>query len=229
MAALSSGLHDRLGSVRNDISDQMENCVFSGDHLVQRTVIVQKDEKGYGLTVSGHNPVFVQSIKEDGAAARVGVQEGDRIIKVNGTLVTQANHSEVVELIKSGSYVSLTLLGKPYGPNNRLSGGIQSNSLVANHGYGAPNKVSPPFERITGPQPVDAEKQHQLNKEKIHTIKKMLDKEGRYLELRRNSFVEQPDTEDEKRKVLAHGMKFSIPNRLKFEDSFVGFEQFFQL
>ncbi|XP_076337341.1 uncharacterized protein LOC143239760 [Tachypleus tridentatus] len=37
-------------------------------------------------------------------------------------------------------------------------------------------------ERITGPQPVDARKRHQLNKGKIHTIKKMLDKEVRYLE-----------------------------------------------
>ena len=32
--------------------------------LVQRCVIVQKDEKGYGLTVSGDNPVFVQSVKD---------------------------------------------------------------------------------------------------------------------------------------------------------------------
>lgn len=32
--------------------------------MVQRCVIIQKDEKGYGLTVSGDNPVFVQSVKE---------------------------------------------------------------------------------------------------------------------------------------------------------------------
>lgn len=34
------------------------------DLMVQRCVIIQKDEKGYGLTVSGDNPVFVQSVKE---------------------------------------------------------------------------------------------------------------------------------------------------------------------
>jgi len=33
--------------------------------------------------------------------------------QVNGTLVTHFNHAEVVDLIKSGSYVALTLLGKP--------------------------------------------------------------------------------------------------------------------
>ncbi|KAF2979944.1 hypothetical protein EK904_011969, partial [Melospiza melodia maxima] len=37
----------------------------------------------------------------NGAAMRAGVQTGDRIIKVNGTLVTHSNHLEVVKLIKS--------------------------------------------------------------------------------------------------------------------------------
>ncbi|XP_015235910.1 PREDICTED: rho guanine nucleotide exchange factor 12 isoform X2 [Cyprinodon variegatus] len=83
--------------------------------LVQRCVIIQKDENGFGLTVSGDNPVFVQLVKEDGAAMRAGVQTGDRIIKVNGTLVTHSNHTEVVKLIKSGSYVALTVLGRPPG------------------------------------------------------------------------------------------------------------------
>uniref|UniRef100_A0A4W3I8J2 PDZ domain-containing protein n=1 Tax=Callorhinchus milii TaxID=7868 RepID=A0A4W3I8J2_CALMI len=53
-----------------------------GCGLVQRCVIIQRDENGFGLTVSGDNPVFVQSVKEDGAAVRAGVQQGDRIIKV---------------------------------------------------------------------------------------------------------------------------------------------------
>uniref|UniRef100_A0A665V873 Rho guanine nucleotide exchange factor 12 n=1 Tax=Echeneis naucrates TaxID=173247 RepID=A0A665V873_ECHNA len=88
---------------------------FDPTGLVQRCVIIQKDENGFGLTVSGDNPVFVQVVKEDGAAMRAGVQTGDRIIKVNGTLVTHSNHIEVVKLIKSGSYVALTVLGRPPG------------------------------------------------------------------------------------------------------------------
>ncbi|CAB1316675.1 unnamed protein product, partial [Coregonus sp. 'balchen'] len=80
---------------------------FDPTGLVQRCVIIQKDENGFGLTVSGDNPVFVQLVKEDGAAMRAGVQTGDRIIKVNGTLVTHSNHVEVVKLIK--------LLGRPPG------------------------------------------------------------------------------------------------------------------
>lgn len=88
---------------------------FDPTGLVQRCVIIQRDKNGFGLTVSGDNPVFVQLVKEDGAAMRAGVQTGDRIIKVNGTLVTHSNHIEVVKLIKSGSYVALTVLGRPPG------------------------------------------------------------------------------------------------------------------
>uniref|UniRef100_A0A8B9DQG2 Rho guanine nucleotide exchange factor 11 n=1 Tax=Anser cygnoides TaxID=8845 RepID=A0A8B9DQG2_ANSCY len=47
------------------------------------------------------------------AAMRAGVQEGDRIVKVNGMMVTNSSHLEVVKLIKSGAYVALTLLGSP--------------------------------------------------------------------------------------------------------------------
>uniref|UniRef100_A0A6Q2ZKZ4 Rho guanine nucleotide exchange factor (GEF) 12a n=1 Tax=Esox lucius TaxID=8010 RepID=A0A6Q2ZKZ4_ESOLU len=104
----------------SDVCNLLSVCVG----LVQRCVIIQKDENGFGLTVSGDNPVFVQLVKEDGAAMRAGVQTGDRIIKVNGTLVTHSNHVEVVKLIKSGSYVALTVLGRPPGlPQITLSEG----------------------------------------------------------------------------------------------------------
>lgn len=100
---------------RNDRSPVPLKHEFDPTGLVQRCVIIQRDENGFGLTVSGDNPVFVQLVKEDGAARRAGVQTGDRIIKVNGTLVTHSNHIEVVKLIKSGSYVALTVLGRPPG------------------------------------------------------------------------------------------------------------------
>ncbi|XP_067306849.1 rho guanine nucleotide exchange factor 12 isoform X2 [Pseudorasbora parva] len=115
--------------------------------LVQRCVIIQKDENGFGLTVSGDNPVFVQLVKQDGAAMRAGVQTGDRIIKVNGTLVTQSNHVEVVNLIKSGSYVALTVLGRPPGlPQIPLS--------EVNIGLGSPGCFGDPF--ITSPNSYNA-------------------------------------------------------------------------
>uniref|UniRef100_A0A665VBU9 Rho guanine nucleotide exchange factor 12 n=1 Tax=Echeneis naucrates TaxID=173247 RepID=A0A665VBU9_ECHNA len=106
---------DKKNSNSNNTEDTVFLSCLSLSGLVQRCVIIQKDENGFGLTVSGDNPVFVQVVKEDGAAMRAGVQTGDRIIKVNGTLVTHSNHIEVVKLIKSGSYVALTVLGRPPG------------------------------------------------------------------------------------------------------------------
>ncbi|KAM3601444.1 uncharacterized protein V6R79_013030 [Siganus canaliculatus] len=125
MSGTQSTLTDRTPSILNkdptDKKPKNEKSSVSLKHefdptgLVQRCVIIQRDENGFGLTVSGDNPVFVQLVKEDGAAMRAGVQTGDRIIKVNGTLVTHSNHIEVVKLIKSGSYVALTVLGRPPG------------------------------------------------------------------------------------------------------------------
>ena len=37
--------------------------IFSASPLIQRMAIIQKDEKGYGFTVSGDKPVFVASVK----------------------------------------------------------------------------------------------------------------------------------------------------------------------
>lgn len=125
MSSAQATLADRTPSILNkDPAERRQRTErppvalkhdFDPAGLVQRCVIIQRDENGFGLTVSGDNPVFVQLVKEDGAAMRAGVQTGDRIIKVNGTLVTHSNHIEVVKLIKSGSYVALTVLGRPPG------------------------------------------------------------------------------------------------------------------
>ncbi|CAL1531771.1 unnamed protein product [Lymnaea stagnalis] len=136
----------------------------SGGGLVQRCVIIQRDEKGYGFTVSGDNPVFVASVKADGAASKAGVQQGDRIVKVNGTLVTSRNHLDVVKLIKSGSYVALTLLGKP-----NLSSIASPNSTIST------NRVSVNAGRVTAPQPVDPDKDKELWQQKVVMTRTMFE------------------------------------------------------
>ena len=50
--------------------------------LEQKNVIIQRDRYGYGLTVSGDNPVYVLSVREGGAAQRAGININDQIIKV---------------------------------------------------------------------------------------------------------------------------------------------------
>ncbi|XP_072343840.1 rho guanine nucleotide exchange factor 12-like [Scyliorhinus torazame] len=156
---LSPDKHDKKNSEKSPLYE------FDPTGLVQRCVIIQRDENGFGLTVSGDNPVFVQSVKEDGAAVRAGVQQGDRIIKVNGSLVTHSNHVEVVRLIKSGSYVALTVLGRPPGspqiPLTATDGDPGTFFFPGQQGAISPNPTFSPHspssscpDRITSPMPV---------------------------------------------------------------------------
>uniref|UniRef100_A0A674N2P3 Rho guanine nucleotide exchange factor (GEF) 12a n=1 Tax=Takifugu rubripes TaxID=31033 RepID=A0A674N2P3_TAKRU len=141
--------------------------------LVPRCVIIQKDENGFGLTVSGDNPVFVQLVKEDGAAMRAGVQTGDRIIKVNGTLVTHSNHIEVVKLIKSGSYVALTVLGRPPGLTQIPLSEAESEML----GVSISSPSSPATERPYSPQDRFSDENNSVCNQKVDYSAKMLSRE----------------------------------------------------
>ncbi|CAD5222595.1 unnamed protein product [Bursaphelenchus xylophilus] len=80
--------------------------------LVERCVVVAKHPDGYGLTVTGEHPVYVETVKHDGAAARAGVRVGDQITKINGMPVSSSNHYEVLRMISAGPNVALTLLGE---------------------------------------------------------------------------------------------------------------------
>ncbi|NXY03859.1 ARHGC factor, partial [Pteruthius melanotis] len=166
--------------------------------LVQRCVVIQRDENGFGLTVSGDNPVFVQSVKEDGAAMRAGVQTGDRIIKVNGTLVTHSNHLEVVKLIKSGSYVALTVQGRPPGsPQIPLA---DSDVDLAAFGHMSPIMTSPHSpgtsgnaERITSPV-LMGEENNIVHNQKVEILRKMLQKEQERLQFLQEEYSRTSST-----------------------------------
>nr|XP_033779496.1 rho guanine nucleotide exchange factor 11 isoform X3 [Geotrypetes seraphini] len=147
--------------------------------LVQRCVIVQKDQHGFGFTVSGDRIVLVQSVRPGGAAMRAGVQEGDRIVKVNGTLVANSSHLEVVKLIKSGAYVALTLLGSP--PTSVGLSGLQQD--LSSSGALRSTQMSPvpppppplpPPQRITGPKPLQ---DPEVQKHATQILRKMLQQE----------------------------------------------------
>ncbi|KAM6100812.1 LOW QUALITY PROTEIN: rho guanine nucleotide exchange factor 11-like, partial [Pterocles gutturalis] len=148
--------------------------------LVQRCVIIQKDQHGFGFTVSGDRVVLVQSVRPGGAAMRAGVQEGDRIVKVNGTMVTNSSHLEVVKLIKSGAYVALTLLGSP--PPSVALPGPQQDVTAAGGGPRVtpscppppPPPPLPPPQRITDPKPLQ---DPQVQKHATQILRKMLRQE----------------------------------------------------
>uniref|UniRef100_A0A8C5J0H2 Rho guanine nucleotide exchange factor 12 n=1 Tax=Junco hyemalis TaxID=40217 RepID=A0A8C5J0H2_JUNHY len=185
-----------------DKKQKVERCSSTHDFdptgLVQRCVVIQRDENGFGLTVSGDNPVFVQSVKEDGAAMRAGVQTGDRIIKVNGTLVTHSNHLEVVKLIKSGSYVALTVQGRPPGsPQIPLA---DSDVDLAAFGHMSPIMASPHSpgtsgnaERITSPV-LMGEENNIVHNQKVEILRKMLQKEQERLQDLQEEYSRTPST-----------------------------------
>nr|XP_036872530.1 rho guanine nucleotide exchange factor 11 isoform X2 [Manis javanica] len=152
--------------------------------LVQRCVIIQKDQHGFGFTVSGDRIVLVQSVRPGGAAMKAGVKEGDRIIKVNGTMVTNSSHLEVVKLIKSGAYVALTLLGSS--PASIGVSGLQQDPAPA----GAPRVTPvlpppppppalPPPQRITGPKPLQ---DPEFQKHATQILRNMLRQEEKELQ-----------------------------------------------
>ncbi|KAG8519940.1 LOW QUALITY PROTEIN: Rho guanine nucleotide exchange factor 11, partial [Galemys pyrenaicus] len=150
--------------------------------LVQRCVIIQKDQHGFGFTVSGDRIILVQSVRPGGAAMKAGVKEGDRIIKVNGTMVTNSSHLEVVKLIKSGAYVALTLLGSS--PSSIGVSGLQQEPAGALRITPVippppPPPPLPPPQHITGPKPLQ---DPEVQKHATQILRKMLRQEEQELQ-----------------------------------------------
>ncbi|XP_038217274.1 rho guanine nucleotide exchange factor 11 isoform X2 [Zerene cesonia] len=135
----------------------------TGDDLL--TVTVARDEHGYGMKVSGDNPVYVQSVKEHGAAWRAGLRAGDRILRVDSIPVHHHTHQQVVHMIRANPTTVLT---------------VQQNS----------SRHKTP---ITAPVPVNPEKQRQLEVSKVHTVRLMLEQEQKYIRDLKNSLLKVPD------------------------------------
>uniref|UniRef100_A0A8C0H2J4 Rho guanine nucleotide exchange factor 12 n=1 Tax=Chelonoidis abingdonii TaxID=106734 RepID=A0A8C0H2J4_CHEAB len=155
--------------------------------LVQRCVIIQRDENGFGLTVSGDNPVFVQSVKEDGAAMRAGVQTGDRIIKVRVL-------SKNVKF--TGSYVALTVQGRPPGSSqipladsevDPAAFGHMSPIMTSPHSPGTSGNA----ERITSPV-LMGEENNIVHNQKVEILRKMLQKEQERLQSLQEDYSRTP-------------------------------------
>uniref|UniRef100_A0A8C6SI75 Rho guanine nucleotide exchange factor (GEF) 11 n=1 Tax=Neogobius melanostomus TaxID=47308 RepID=A0A8C6SI75_9GOBI len=176
----------------------------TGPGLV-RDVVVQKDQLGFGFTVCG-------------AAVKAGVQEGDRIIKVNGSLVSSMTHQEVVKLIKSGTYVALTLQGPPPSaasmPLEPLSTDPSPNQRTSLGGQVPPPPPPPlpsgltstPSQRITGP--------NHFQKHATEILRKMLEQEEAELQVLLEERLRNPSPSLEERidsaKRRAHQVRIKI-------------------
>ncbi|XP_057199113.1 rho guanine nucleotide exchange factor 11 isoform X5 [Triplophysa rosa] len=187
LSSLTLGDSERrssLGQQREALSDFSTDNTGTG--LVQRCVVVQRDNLGFGFTVCGERIKLVQNVRPGGAAVKAGVQEGDRIIKVNGSLVSSMSHQEVVKIIKSGTYVALTLQGPPPSatsvPLQPLSTDLLPNHKTALVGEAVSSPLPPtpptgsstPTQRITGPKPLQ---DPEVQKHATEILRKMLEQE----------------------------------------------------
>uniref|UniRef100_A0A669E535 Rho guanine nucleotide exchange factor (GEF) 11 n=1 Tax=Oreochromis niloticus TaxID=8128 RepID=A0A669E535_ORENI len=196
---------------------------ITGTGLVHRCVIVQKDQLGFGFTVCGERVKLVQNVRPGGAAVKAGVQEGDRIIKVNGSLVSSMSHQEVVKLIKSGPYVALTLQGPSPSthslPLEPLQTDLTLNQRASLAGEAAPPPPPPlpsglsstPSQRITGPKPLQ---DPQVQKHATQILRKMLEQEEAELQDLMDEQLRNPSPSLEERiesaKRRAHQVRVKI-------------------
>ncbi|XP_053966054.1 uncharacterized protein LOC128868234 [Anastrepha ludens] len=145
----------------------------SPKHFQYLTLTVRKDENGYGMKVSGDNPVFVESVKPGGAAQIAGLVAGDMILKVNGQEVRMEKHPTVVGLIKASTIVELAVKRSQKMTRPSSVGIVPSTPILSGRDRTA---------SITGPQPVDSIKRREMETYKIQTLQKMLEQEKLNLE-----------------------------------------------
>ncbi|XP_076850325.1 rho guanine nucleotide exchange factor 11 isoform X2 [Brachyhypopomus gauderio] len=214
-----------LGHQREPLSDLPPEGAVPG--LVQRCVVVERDTLGFGFTVCGERIKLVQNVRPGGAAVKAGVHEGDRIIKVNGALVSSMSHQEVVKMIKSGMYVALTLQGPPPSvasvPLQPLTSDVLPNHRIALGGEAPPPPPPPlpptgigtPTQRITGPKPLQ---DPEVQKHATQILRKMLEQEEAELQdlLDERSQNPSPSLEEriESAKRRAHKVRVRIQQDL---------------
>ncbi|NXF01317.1 NHRF3 protein, partial [Smithornis capensis] len=78
-----------------------------------RLCYLVKEEKGYGFslkTTEGQKGLFIVELSAQGAAAKAGVQNNDRLIEINGKNVENDTHEEVVEKVKKSENHVMFLL-----------------------------------------------------------------------------------------------------------------------
>nr|XP_025949090.1 Na(+)/H(+) exchange regulatory cofactor NHE-RF3 [Dromaius novaehollandiae] len=78
-----------------------------------RLCYLVKERNGYGFslkTTEGQKGLFIVEVSSQGAAAKAGAQNNDRLIEINGKNVENDTHEEVVEKVKkSGNHVMFLL------------------------------------------------------------------------------------------------------------------------
>jgi len=98
-----------VSSQKNKVQNQIDNSdLFE--------VELNKSSSGFGFGIRGGKefnlPLFILRVQVDGPAFKSGISKGDILIQVNGTVVTDINHQEAINMIKACSNTVKLLLKK---------------------------------------------------------------------------------------------------------------------
>ncbi|XP_078512892.1 Na(+)/H(+) exchange regulatory cofactor NHE-RF3 [Lissotriton helveticus] len=149
--------------------------------LQPRECIVTKQEgKSFGFFLRierdtvGH---LIRGIEFTGPAAKAGLRDGDRVLRVDGVFVDKTEHPQVVELIKaSGNTVNLLVLDAVSYENAKKNGENLEN-LSQNQPARAPETVST-ANQITTPETVVTANQVTTSAQKPRICYLVKDKKG---------------------------------------------------
>eukprot|EP00064_Thunnus_orientalis_P000331 superscaffoldBa00000017_g331 len=194
---------------KNDKSSVSLKHEFDPTGLVQRCVIIQRDENGFGLTVSGDNPVFVQLMElqcEQVSRQEIGslsiYWQFEVLQPLNSVWTRHINHDIICQR-NAGSYVALTVLGRPPGlphiplEEEEKEEGGEVSSLSVPHSPALPGREQRsstscgPQEHIASPLP-DGDENKATHSQKVDSLQKMLTKEQQELQMCSSPLPDSP-------------------------------------
>uniref|UniRef100_A0A8D2ZQJ4 Rho guanine nucleotide exchange factor (GEF) 11 n=1 Tax=Scophthalmus maximus TaxID=52904 RepID=A0A8D2ZQJ4_SCOMX len=226
-ASLSRPLKPRLSSLTIGDSERKSSATqqreptpdlpteITGPGLIQRCVVVQKDQLGFGFTVCGERVKLVQNVRPESCSVVTAVKKKTQIKFALYVCI-------LFYLPSAGTYVALTLQGPPPSaaslPLEPLPTDLTPNQRTSLAGE-APPPPPPPLpsglssnssQRITGPKPLQASETCQLQR----ILRKMLEQEEAELQelMEEHSRNPSPSLEEriESAKRRAHQVRVKI-------------------
>lgn len=99
-----------------------------------KRVFLERQNGSLGIGIRGGKEygteIFVNHVDEGGAAANQGIQVGDRILEVNGTLFNQLTHAEAVTLMRNAWNVIMLVQNGPHNGEKQEALHIKEVELV---------------------------------------------------------------------------------------------------
>ncbi|CBY19129.1 unnamed protein product [Oikopleura dioica] len=87
----------------------------AGTATVERMVHVQKENGSFGFSINHddlNDGYYIKMIAEDGAAAKEGINVGDRVLEIDRDPINELSFDDVVSKIKSAEVLTLTILSQ---------------------------------------------------------------------------------------------------------------------